>query len=146
GKQRCLFGHGIAGGEALEGVPERLVAAAALVDREVALEHAAFGPERLDAGLDIGTPRRGKLLRARGDRPGMHIKAEETHAKTAKLHMDIRTAAEFDDPAFPFGEDFVALAGIGADADRAADMVQHDLRLRKGPREIDQLAELSEIH
>ena len=38
GEERGLFGGGTAGADALEGVPQCGVAAAALVDREVALE------------------------------------------------------------------------------------------------------------
>ena len=49
-------------------------------------------------------------------------------------------------PRRPLGEDLVALAGIGADADRAADMVQDDRGRRKRPRQIGQFAELREIH
>src|SRR5260370_42650323 len=64
GEQRRFLGCGAAGGAALEGVPQRGVAAAALVDREVALAHSALGPEGGDAGLDIGPPSRGELLRA----------------------------------------------------------------------------------
>ena len=50
------------------------------------------------------------------------------------------------DPPAPLGEYLVALAGIAAEADRAADMVEHDLRLGKGARQIDQLAELGVVH
>ena len=50
------------------------------------------------------------------------------------------------DPRAPLGEDLVALAGVAAEADRAADMVEHDRRLGKGARQIDQLAELRVIH
>src|SRR3954447_21671147 len=56
-RRACTFCHDLAG------VPERLVAVGPLVDREVAFEHAARRAERLDAGLDIGFPRRGQFLR-----------------------------------------------------------------------------------
>src|SRR5262245_7453016 len=42
--------------EALGGVPVSGVGVRALVDREVALEHAPLGPEGLDARLDVGAP------------------------------------------------------------------------------------------
>src|ERR1700736_2586301 len=61
-QQRLLVGRGT-GGEPLEGVPVGRVAAGNLVDRKVALEHAARRPERRDAGLDVGPPRVGELLR-----------------------------------------------------------------------------------
>src|SRR5579859_350359 len=54
-----LLVGGATGGDALKGVPQRCVACAHLVDGEVALEIAAVRSEQLDAGLDIGAPRRG---------------------------------------------------------------------------------------
>src|SRR5262249_6195095 len=133
-------------GDALEGVPEHVIAAAALIDREIAFEHRALWPERLDAGFDIGPPQGGELLRARRQFAGVHIEAEQPHAEPAELHMHIRAARELRDALLPLAEDLVALAGIGADADRPADMVEHDRRLREGAREIDELAQLREIH
>src|ERR1700685_860902 len=56
-EQRGLLGLAIGCRNPLEGVEDHLVAALALVRRKVALEHRAVGPERLDAGLDIGAPR-----------------------------------------------------------------------------------------
>jgi hypothetical protein len=41
----------------LRGVPQELIAAGALVDREIAFEHRALRAEGLDAGLDISSPR-----------------------------------------------------------------------------------------
>src|ERR1051326_3136587 len=146
GEQRRLLVGRAARGDALEGVPEHLIAAASFIDREVAFEHRACAPERLDAGLDIGPPQCRKLFRAGRKFTGMHIEAEHPHAEPAELHMHIRAAREFCDAVLPLGENVVALAGIGADADRPADMVEHDRRLRKGARLIDELAELREIH
>src|SRR5205085_4024225 len=76
----------------------------------------------------------------------MHIEAEKPHAEPAELYMHIRAARELCDAVLPLGEDLVALPGIGADADRSADMVENDRRLRKGARQIEKLAELREIH
>src|SRR5436190_9790003 len=56
GEQRRLLRRRTAGRDALEGIPEHRIAAAALVDREIALEHRALRAERGDAGLDIGAP------------------------------------------------------------------------------------------
>ena len=39
-----------------------------------------------------------------------------------------------------------ALAGITAEPDRAADMVEHDLGLGEGARQIDEFAELGMVH
>src|SRR5215208_3383955 len=41
----------------LERIEQHRIAACALIDREIALEHAAVRAKRLDAGLNIGTPR-----------------------------------------------------------------------------------------
>src|SRR5438309_271252 len=49
GEQRGLLGRRTARGNALEGVPEYRVAAAPLVDREVALEHRALRAKGGDA-------------------------------------------------------------------------------------------------
>src|SRR6266568_3928092 len=62
-EERELFFARSARGDALEGVPQRGIADCHLVDREVAFEHAALGAEQLDAGLDIGPPRRGDRFR-----------------------------------------------------------------------------------
>ena len=56
--------------------------------------------------------------------------------------MHIGAGRELADPRAPIGEDLVALARIAAEPDRAADMVEHDRRLGKGARQIDQVAEL----
>jgi hypothetical protein len=42
----------------------------------------------------------------------------------------------------PSGEGFIALARIGTDRDRSADMIEHDPCLREGMRQIDDVAEL----
>src|ERR1700722_8023288 len=55
-KQRGLLGFAVGRGDTLERVEDHLITALALVGRKVAFEHAAFGAERLDAALDIGTP------------------------------------------------------------------------------------------
>jgi len=55
-------------------------------------------------------------------------------------------AAELADTGAPVGEDGVALALVAAETDRAANMVQHDLRRRKGARQVDQVGELRMVH
>src|SRR4051794_39786108 len=47
--------------EPFEGIVQHRIAARALVDREVALEHAAVRAETLDTGVDIGPPGSGHL-------------------------------------------------------------------------------------
>src|SRR5260370_591503 len=71
---------------------------------------------------------------------------ERPDAEPAQLDMHIAAGRPLADPTAPFSEHLVALAGIAAEADRAADMVEHDLRLGKGARQLDQLAELRVIH
>jgi hypothetical protein len=65
---------------------------------------------------------------------------EHPHAEPAELNMDVRAGRELADLRAPRGEDLVALAGIGAETDRAADMVEHDRRLGEGARHVDQFA------
>src|ERR1700722_13997331 len=62
-----LLVGGVALGEHLEGVPQYFVVATYDVHREVAFEHAALGPESLDARLQIGRPV-GRELGRRGRR------------------------------------------------------------------------------
>src|SRR5437870_3438157 len=126
GEQRRLFGGGAAGGDVLEGVPQRGIAAAALVDREIALEHRALGAEGGDAGLDIGPPGGSQFLRARRQLAGMDGEPEHPHAEPAELDVDIGAGRQFADPSAPFCEDLVAPAGIRTEADGTADMVEDD--------------------
>src|SRR5215469_11101469 len=146
GEECGLLGRGAASGDALEGVPQHVVAAAPLVDREVALEHRALGAEGGDAGLDIGPPGRRQFLRARRQLTQMMGEAEHPHAESAELDVNVGAGCELADPGTPAGEDLIALAGIGAEADRPADMVEHDLRVGKGPRQVHKLSELGMVH
>jgi hypothetical protein len=67
-------------------------------------------------------------------------------AEPAEFDMDVGTGSELADLRAPFSKDLVALAGIRAKTNRPADMVEHDRRLRKGARQINQLAELGVVH
>src|SRR6266436_7913977 len=110
----------------LAGVPEHAVAVRSFVDREIAFEHGAVGAEGRDAGLDVGPPRRGELLRAGRQLAFVHVEAEHPHAKAAQLHVHVGAGRELADTGAPVGEDGVALARVAAEPDRAANMVQHD--------------------
>src|SRR5260370_31460407 len=118
-----------AGRGALEGVQENLIAAAALVDREVALEHCAARAEGGDAGFDIGAPGSGELSRTRRQLALMQVEAEEAHPEPAQLDMHIEAARQLGDAAAPFGEGLLAAPGIGADADRPAYLITARPRL-----------------
>src|SRR5690242_21916196 len=54
GEKIGFFGWGGAARQPFERIEQYRIAARALVDREVAFEHAAAGAKILDAGLDIG--------------------------------------------------------------------------------------------
>src|SRR5258708_10823878 len=58
------------GGDALKRIPQHLIAAGALIDREIALEHRTLRAEGGDAGLDIGPS--GLLQILRGGRLGLY--------------------------------------------------------------------------
>src|SRR5499427_9206690 len=130
------------GGDALKCIPQRLIAAAALVDREIALEHRALRSEGGNASLDIGPPCLLQILR--GGRLGLFkkIEADHLHAETTKLDISVGEARDLSDLGAPSGESFVTLARIWTDRDRSADMIEHDPRLREGTRQIDDVAEL----
>src|SRR5215469_10081524 len=73
-------------------------------------------------------------------------KAEHPHAEPAELDMDVRAGGQLAHLRAPFSENFVAFAGIGAETDRAADMVEHDRCLRKSACQINELAKLGMVH
>ncbi len=56
------------------------------------------------------------------------------------------TWPSFWDLRAPLGEDLLALLGKGADRERAAYVVQHDLGLGKGAGEVDEVAQLAVEH
>jgi hypothetical protein len=51
-EQRRFFGNGAASADALEGIPQCRIAEAALVDREITLEHRALVTKGGNAGLN----------------------------------------------------------------------------------------------
>src|ERR1051325_11428171 len=87
GEEIGLFRSRGAAREPLEGVEQDGVAAGALVDREIAFEHAAVGAEALDASFDIGPPRIAQRLRGRRHRLEMEVEGVDDHRQTAELHI-----------------------------------------------------------
>ena len=57
----------------------------------------------------------------------VEIETTEAHAKAAELDVDVGTAASASIEAFQLGKHLVALAGIAANANRSADVIEHDL-------------------
>src|SRR5215469_14185985 len=129
-------------GDPLEGIEDHLIAALALVRREIALEHAALRPQSLDAGLDVGPPGGGQLFRGRRSRTFMKIIAEQSHRKPTELHHDVGAFRGFPYRGLPCGEDFVSAVGIAADADHPAAMVKADSRIREGAGKVNEIAKL----
>src|ERR1700744_2039264 len=107
-EQLSLLALAEIGGDALEGVEDHLVAALALIRREVALEHAAVGAERLDAGFEIGFPRSRRLLGVRRLRPFMEAETGQPHGEAAELHHHVRAFGDFLYRGLPGLEDFLA--------------------------------------
>src|SRR5205085_494078 len=142
GEQRELFVARGAGSEALEGVPQSLVADRHFVHREIALEHAAGRSEQLDAGLDIGPPNLSDRLGGGRHWRAVKIVASAAVDHAAELDDDIGTGGQLGHRPLPIGENLVASAGIGAVAERTADMPHDDRRRRKGARQIDDIGEL----
>jgi hypothetical protein len=54
-EERGLLIGGIPGRDALESIPQDLIAASALINRKITFEHRTLRPEGRDAGLYIGT-------------------------------------------------------------------------------------------
>src|SRR5262245_27590486 len=73
----------VAARQTLERVVHDIVGERDLVHREVRLEHAAAGPELLDAVRDPRLHRSGQLLRPDGRGPGVPIEARARHADAA---------------------------------------------------------------
>src|SRR5215475_6903585 len=94
----------IPGCEPLERIPDHLVAAHALIDRKVALEHAALRAEHLDAGLHERSPRRGKLARRRRQHLFVETEATYRHRLSAELQHNIRTLRQFPQMLSPVGK------------------------------------------
>src|SRR5689334_22004912 len=141
-EQRGLLALAEVGGKALECVEDHLIAGLALVGREIALEHAAVGTKRLDACLDIWLPGRGALVRVRRLRPFMETEAGQHHREPAELDHHVPALGDLLDRGLPGLEDLVAPAGIAADADDAAAMIEADTGVGEGAGEIGEFAEL----
>ncbi len=62
------------------------------------------------------------------------------------LTCTLGQCANSRDPGAPFCKDIVAPAGVTAEANRAADMVEHDRRLGEGARQVGEFAELGVVH
>src|ERR1700730_6063643 len=123
-EQGGLLVGGIAGGDPLERVPPNLITAGTLVDREIALEHAALRAERSDAGLDIGAPSLLEILRRRRLLVVEERVTDGLHPEPAELDIGIGKARDFADPVAPFGEGLLALAGIRSDGGGPAAMLE----------------------
>ena len=109
---RALVG-GVAGREPQERVPHAVVAEALLVDREVALEHAAFRPERLDRGLDVRRPEVGQLRRRRA-LAVLQPEAVDGHPDTPDLEHDVRSPGDLLQATPPVVEDRRRDSGVAS--------------------------------
>src|SRR5205085_5969478 len=93
----------------LAGVPEHRIAIRALVDGEIALEHAARRAEGRDTGFDIGPPRIGERLRGRRIGELFEAEAANAHPEPAELHVDIRPLRQRLNGCLPAGEHVLVL-------------------------------------
>src|SRR5580765_1210059 len=121
-----LFSGREARGQALERVPEHRVAAARHVDREVGLEHATIGAELLDREIVVVPGGVAELLAARRARALVPAEAVDLHVDPAELGDDVRAGGELADRLLPLGVDVLGAAGVRADAERAAEVVEDD--------------------
>jgi len=72
----------------------------------------------------------------------VEVEHAEQHAQPTELDDDVLVLTEFGDAGLPRCERFLFLVRVWADAERSADMVQDDCRLREGARQIRQLHKL----
>src|ERR1700734_2416349 len=120
--EQCLFlVLRAAPSDPLERVPKDRIAAGALVDREVAFEHAAPGAEELDRCLDVGPKGRGQDLRRRRELVIGEIESTDAHRQPAHLYENVRAVCELTERGFPGGEHVRATVRIRTNADRAAE-------------------------
>src|SRR6516162_6022988 len=92
------------------------------------LEVAAGGLRKLGAG--------GRL---RAVLPAVTV---DLHVEPAELHYHVGAARQLVDLCLPVGKHFVRFAGVGADADRSAEMVEHDRRIGERSRMRESVGEL----
>ena len=67
---------------------------------------------------------------------------EILQAHDDSFHAVREILPQFTDARLPICEHLVALAGVGAEADRSADMIENDARTGKRPRQIEHLIKL----
>src|SRR5262249_53535983 len=94
---------------------------------------------------DVGAPRVGKVLGGRRALAVMELEAVDAHAEPAELHADVGAARQLDDVALPAGKDLVALAGVEAEPQWPAHVVENDGLLGEGTRESGQVGNLRMI-
>src|ERR1051326_3476505 len=126
-------------------VPIGRIRVGALVDRKIALEHAAAGAEAFDAGLEIRPERPRQGFRGERTRLFVEIEAADPHAEPAEFNVCVRAARERPDRGGPAGENFVAAPRVAANAERPADVVEHDASVGEFLRERGELVDLRMI-
>jgi hypothetical protein len=72
--------------------------------------------------------------------------AVDRHADAAELEAHLVAARHVGHRRPPAVEDLVAAAGVGADSERAAEVVEDDRRVRRGPAELNELGQLGVVH
>ena len=141
-EQPGLLVRRVAGGQALERVPQHGVAAASLIHGEIRFEHAALHPELLHGVLVI-VPRGVHEFLA-GGRAWLRMpaKAVDLHIDPAQLGHDVGAGRQLGHMGAPLRIHLVGLAGIGSDANRSTKMVEDNRGVGKGPGEIGDLRDL----
>ena len=115
---------------------------AGLFHREVGRDHAAVGPEHLDAGLDVGPPEFGELLGGGGRLGLAEVEVAQAHQQAAHLDRHVRAAGQFLHAGQPVRMHLLVLACIRAEAQRAGGVDHDDVGIRMGARERDHVGQL----
>src|SRR6266446_4515504 len=144
-EQLCLFVRRIMLRETFEGIPQHIIAATDLIDRKVRFKHAALDPKLLYGMLVIGPGCLHQGLRGRRPVAFMPAKPIDFHIDPPKFGDNVGALCELRDGLAPRPENLVVFSRIGADAERAAEMVEDDRGVRESPRQVCQFSNLGMV-
>src|SRR5262245_11708601 len=115
----------------LEGVPQHAVAAALLVRRKIALQHAAVGAECVYAGFNISTTRGSQFFRRGWHIAHVKIPAAVDRSQTSDFDAEIVELCKLAQMLAPYRKDLVTLVIVGRNSEHASYVIENDVRLRK---------------
>ena len=141
-KQLGFFVGREVGGQALETVPQDIVAAGNHIHGKIGLEHATIRAKLLDGMVVVLSRRQHQLFRVR--RPVLFVpgKAIQLHIDAAQLGHHVLATGQRRNILLPLGEIRIPPACVRADAKGAAKMIQNDAGVGKGLGQFRQFTDL----